>query len=438
MTLSAAIHKRTKEGRFLSLLVLLTFVVHPLAFVLGADTSLSVYVTFAVYLLLLGYAVITKKWFIRRYEIVLICIACMGCIVGAVSGIQTYGDSGYGSAIGYLLGLIAILSFAIRLNQADVVLLLYVVLLFGLAAALYAFLFQTTQWINVLRGNRAGSYSWQYFSFFGQRNRFAACLYLSTVCGSSLYYLTKHRSLIIAIVFLVLQIAITNSRTSLVAALLSVFVCRCFGSKNRVLVGIALGCASILVASLFLEELVSHLGTYFSHYGGFDSASARTDMWEFGLSELKDRGVWLSGFGTGTQNIALTPLFGVSSFHNMYIELLFEGGAVKVGTYLILIAASAVIAKNGTTFGNAHLFRLFYLPLLISWLAFSVFEAGATPFSTTFFSFVMSVLLVVLPRCYVGDSEPIEARLPTRASHGCAGDGSGDARWAVTAREPGK
>ena len=109
--------------------------------------------------------------------------------------------------------------------------------------------------------------------------------------------------------------------------------------------------------------------------------------------------MWLFGFGTGTQNIALMPLFGVSSFHNMYIELLFEGGAIKVGTYLILIASSVVVAKSNATFTDARLFRLFYLPLLVSWLVFSVFEAGATPFSTTFFSFVMSVFLIVLPRC---------------------------------------
>ena len=104
------------------------------------------------------------------------------------------------------------------------------------------------------------------------------------------------------------------------------------------------------------------------------------------------------------------PAFRGLSFHNMYIELLFEGGAIKVGTYLILIAASAVLAKKNAAFAEAHLFRLFYLPLMISWLAFSIFEAGATPFSTTFFSFVMSVFLVVLPRCCAKGSESMRYR----------------------------
>lgn len=434
MTLNAAIHESTREGRFLSLLVLFTLIIHPISFTLGADTSLSVYITFAAYLFLLGYSVIARKWFIKRYEMVLICIACMGCITGAVAGIQAFGDSGFGSAVGYLLGLTAVLPFAARLNRADVVLLLYVVLLFGLAAALYAFVFQAAQWVNVLRGNQAGSNSWRYFSFFGQRNRFAACLYLSTVCGSSLFALTRRKPFIIAVAFLILQIAITNSRTALVAALLSVLVCVCFGSRNRVLIVFALGGASLLVVSLFSGEIMGHLGTYFSHYGGFDSASARTDMWAFGVRELAESGMWLSGFGTGTQNIALTPLFGVSSFHNMYIELLFEGGAIKVGTYLILIAASAVLAKKNAAFAEAHLFRLFYLPLMISWLAFSIFEAGATPFSTTFFSFVMSVFLVVLPRCCAKGSESIEVPLSEYALPRRASRGSLDARWVVTAR----
>ena len=131
MTLNAAIHESTREGRFLSLLVLFTLIIHPISFTLGADTSLSVYITFAAYLFLLGYSVIARKWFIKRYEMVLICIACMGCITGAVAGIQAFGDSGFGSAVGYLLGLTAVLPFAARLNRADVVLLLYVVLLFG-------------------------------------------------------------------------------------------------------------------------------------------------------------------------------------------------------------------------------------------------------------------------------------------------------------------
>lgn len=438
MTFNAVIHKCTREGRFLSLLVLLTLIIHPISYMLGVDTSLGVYITFAAYLLLLGYSVITRKWFIRKYEMVLICIACMGCINGAVAGIQAFGDSGFGSAVGYLLGLMAVLPFAARLNRADVALLLYVVLLFGLAAALYAFVFQATQWMNVLRGNQAGSNSWQYYSFFGQRNRFAACLYLSTVCGSSLFVLTRRKTFIIAVAFLILQIAITNSRTALVAALLSVLVCACFGSRNRVLIVFALGGASFLVMSLFSEEIAGHLGAFFSHYGGFDSASARTDMWAFGMRELAESGMWLSGFGTGTQNIALTPLFGVSSFHNMYIELLFEGGAIKVGTYLILVASSAALAKSNAAFAEAHLFKLFYLPLLASWLAFSVFEAGATPFSTTFFSFVMSVFLFVLPRCCAKGAVPLEVPSPERALQGRYGKSPIDARWAVTARASSK
>lgn len=438
MTLDAAVHGSTRDGRFLSLLALATLIIHPVTFMLGVDTSPSVYVTFAVYLLLLGYAAMTQKWFIRKSEIVLICIACIGCIIGAVAGIQTYGDSGFGSAVGYLLGLTAILSFAARLNRADVVLLLYVVLLFGLVAALYAFVFQATQWMNVLRGNQAGSNSWQYFSFFGQRNRFAACLYLSLFCGASLFVLTKRKPFIIAVAFLLFQIMVTNSRAALVAALLFVLACACFGSRNRVLTGFALGCASLFVASLFSKELMSQLSTYFSHYGGFDSASARIDMWEFGVEELMEGGVWLSGFGTGTQNIALTPLFGVSSFHNMYIELFFEGGAIKVSTYLILIAASAIRAKNNSAFAKERLFRLLYLPLLISWLVFSVFEAGATPFSTTFFSFIVGVFLVVLPRCYVGDAVPVKVSSAGRVFPDCADAGAGDIRWVMIARASGK
>lgn len=400
MSFKIAINGSTRDGRFLAFLVLVTFVVHPLAYIAGADTSLSVYTTFAAYLLLLGYSIASGKWLVRRYEMILICISSIGCIAGAASGIQAFGDSGFGSAVGYLLGLLSILSFAGRLNRADIILLLYTIFLFGLAAALYAFLFQTTQWMNVLRGNLAGSNSWQYYSFFGQRNRFAACLYLSSVCGSSMFFLTRRKSFIIAVAFLTVQIAITNSRTALIATLLSILAVVCLGSKNRVLVGISITGAAILVVSLFSEALSAQLSSFFTHYGGFDSASARTDMWTYGIGELANRGLWLFGFGTGTQNIALTPVFGVSSFHNMYVELLFEGGVVKVGSYLILILSSLLIAKNNTAFAKEGMFKLLYLPLLISWLAFSVFEAGATPFSTTFYSFVLGVLLFVLPRCY--------------------------------------
>lgn len=399
MAFNVALHRSTKSGRFLSLLLLATLIVHPVAFAVGADTSLSVYTAFVVYLFLLGFTIINKKWFVRRSEILLICIACIGCIIGAATGIQAYGDSGIGSAVGYLLGLLAILSFGSRLNKADVSLLLYIVMLFGFAAALYAFVFQMPQWVNVLSGNRAGSNSWRYFSFFGQRNRFAACLYLSIVCGVVLFALTRRKKFAVVVVFLLFQIIITNSRTALVAALISVFVFVCFNSKSRLLIGAASGCAILVAISMFSEDLGSYLGVFFSHYGGFDSASVRTDMWGYGISELMESGMWLFGFGSGTQNIALTPYFEVSSFHNMYIELLFEGGVIKFGSYLVLIASSIYCAKKNEAFSEWNLFRSLYLPLLISWLAFSVLEAGATPFSTTFFSFLMSVLLFILPRC---------------------------------------
>ena len=101
---------------------------------------------------------------------------------------------------------------------------------------------------------------------------------------------------------------------------------------------------------------MGHLGTYFSHYGGFDSASARTDMWAFGVRELAESGMWLSGFGTGTQNIALTPLFGVSSFHNMYIELLFEGGDTRIACSDFDSGLCCAREKNAA-FAEAHLLQ---------------------------------------------------------------------------------
>ena len=432
LTINSAIHGSSKDGRFLSLLVLFTLIIHPVAFALEADTSLSVYATFAVYLMLVSYAVIGRKWFVRKIELVLICFAGIGCVVGAMAGVQVYGDSGVGSAVGFLFGLVAILSFAGRLNKADVAMLIYVILLFGIAAALYAFVFQADRWTSVLRGNQVGSNSWRYFSFFGQRNRFAACLYLSTVCGASLFTMTRRKSLAIAVVFLLLQIAITNSRTAFVAALISVLACVILTSKNRLLLCLSLGCAILLGVSLFSDALSSHLSAFFSHYGGFDSASARTDMWEYGLSELSEYGMWLSGFGTGTQDVVLSPLFGVSSFHNMYVELMFEGGVIKIGTYLLLIAGSVLLAKSNSAFAEWRLFRTLYLPLLISWLAFSMLESGATPFSTTFFSFLTSVLLVMLPRCCSTSSA--SASLSACGLACCASMNKGGTDRMVTAR----
>lgn len=403
MSINASIRESTRGGRFLALLVLVTLAVHPIAFVLGTDTSLSVYVTFFSFLFLLGYSISNGKWIVERREVLLICVASVGCIVGAVAGAQVYGDSGLGSAVGYLLALAAVLPFASSLNKADVIILLYTILLFGLAAALYAFLFQATQWANVLCGNQAGSNSWHYYSFFGQRNRFAACLYLSIICSSAMFALTRRKLFVLVAAFLLLQIVITNSRAALGASLLFLFVCVLLGSRNRTLTGIFIACSVILAACLFPENLVDKLGSFLTHYGGFDSASARTDMWEYGINELTDSGFWLFGLGTGTQHVALSPRFGVSSFHNMYIELLFEGGIVKAGSYLVLVLGSVMYAKNNKAFVEDRLFSLLYLPMIISWLAFSIFEAGATPFSTTFYSFVMSVLLFILPRCYRTD-----------------------------------
>ena len=389
----------TSGGKCVSLLVLFTLLVHPLSYFLRLDTTLSVYLTFGCYLVLLGYAIVNRTWFMGRLELSLFCIASIGCIFGAVLGRYVFGSAGFGSAIGFLLGMLAILSFSARLNRADVLLLLRVVAVFGVVAALYAFIFQSERWISILSGGDVGYHSWRYVSFFGQRNRFAACMYFAIVCSGALYWLTGLKRYGVAVAFLLLQVVCTNSRTALVASAVAVLLLIYFSCNNRLLCGFRFICISFVSMSIFMEKIVEVASSFLSHYGGFDSAASRLEMWDFGLSSLLDKDGWIFGFGTGTQNDALPPLFEVSSFHSMYVELLFEGGIVKVGIYFVLLVQAILFASRSVSFERAGLFRVLYLPFLSSWMVFSLFEAGATPFSTTFFSFISGALLFLLPRC---------------------------------------
>ena len=390
----------TAGGKYLSFLMLLTLIIHPISFVLDIGSSLGIYLTFVCYLLLLGYALMNRAWFLRRYELVLVCIATVSCALGALSGISNFGAAGFGSAVGYLLGTTSILAFSSRLTKRDILLILKVVAVFGMIAALYAFIFQSNLWMNVLAGNHVGSSGWQYYSFFGQRNRFAACMYLSAVGCGALYCLTRKKIYCVAALFLLIQIIFTNSRTSLIAALVAIAVLIYKTSKNRVFTCAVVVLIAFLAITLFSDDLFSQFSAYLTHYDGYDSASIRTDMWEYGLGLVLQDTHWLFGFGTGTQEDVLMPLFGVASFHNMYVEVLFEGGIVKLGLYVVIIIYSIYLAKSNENFCNDGIFSFFYLPFLSSWSVFSLFESSATPFSTTFFSFVTGILLVLIPRCY--------------------------------------
>lgn len=407
----------SQAGRFLSLLVLLTLIVHPISFFCGFDTRINVYSTFACYSFLVVFSVVNRAWFLAKSEVAILCLAVLGCLFGAMLGLWRFGAAGLGSAVGFLLGMLSVLSFSSCLCRADVLLLFRVIAIFGVLAAAYAFIFQSERWIGVLMGNEVGFHSWRYVSFFGQRNRFAACMYFAVICCGALYCATARKIYIAGAGFLLVQILCTNSRTAMVAAGVAVVMLVYSKSKYRILTSLILIVTALVCGALFFDEILVSFSSFFNHYGGFDSASSRIDMWKFGIGSAVTEGGFVFGFGTGTQSDVLPPLYEVASFHSMYVELFFEGGIVKVIIYIIVIITAVLFAKRNRALHDAGLWKGFYLPLVASWLIFSMFESGATPFSTTLFSLVASVLVLVVPRCFSEEMPiPVCRRSRLRAS----------------------
>ena len=278
------------------------------------------------------------------------------------------------------------------LNEDDVYSVINVMFLIGITACIYAMIAQNDVLRQLLRGAYAG---WNYISFFGQRNKFAVVCYLAIICGFFLWLKNGRIIYPLGIALLFISIVFTDSRNSFFSTILFFGLYFAFRSRISPAIMIILAVPMLIILVSVIGVNFNDMSEVFEHKGGRGlEEESRFLMWTLGLLKISEHGAWLQGFGIHSSTAFLERIENVGSFHNIYMDQLFNSGMIGLSVH---IWAMVLIYKNICKHQDL-LYKNFMKAAFLSFAFYCMFEAGAMMFSTNFFSIFTSTIFAVLPQ----------------------------------------
>ena len=233
--------------------------------------------------------------------------------------------------------------------------------------------------------------SWNLTGFFHHRNVFAAFLYLSSIFITFLFIKKSWIHLFILATNLLL-IFCTQSRTSLVCVLFFYFIFIFFYCSyiKKIILLFCFLFFYLLFLSLDIKR-ASH-----QSIGGYSSLEERINMWVAGFDELLEN-MYIAVFGNciGSSSHFLNNLnFPVSSFHNTYMQYIFENGFIIFFIILLLCIFSVRrILKSSLD----RSFKLIWLAGFSSFALFNICEPTAIFFENANFSIISTIIFMMIP-----------------------------------------
>lgn len=267
-----------------------------------------------------------------------------------------------------------------------------VVVTLGLIAVIYALIVQGHFIPLILLTNNEAYYQF-YKSFFSNRNVYAAYLFFSSTASLYFYSLTKHKRYIFFIALFSFQVYLASSKASLLAICIMICIYIYLKTKNKAFV-LVLAVIAILPALYYiLLPMLSNLGHYTND--GISSSQIRLQNWEMGIKKLIDEMAILNGLGMGSEVCFLTSFRRYGSFHNVYIDLLFQGGVIKLLIYLYALKDIWLNIKKCCDINIKIVIEASFIAII----AHGFVESGAMLFSNTYYSFLSTILFAILPQC---------------------------------------
>lgn len=381
------------------LLTLLTVIIVFLNAATPLIDGIVSYGTYLALLILFLFIFIKGKIFVRKDWGIIIALLLISGIIASIRGEEIIG--GVLSDIHRHLFFTAsmLLVFCVRwdkyISKNFVSLFLKAIVFSGVIASLYAFVMQGNLILKIITTNSRVYYE-AYKSFFTQRNVYAAFLFFCSIATIYLHGFYKQKKYLVYLIIFVFQIYLASSKASLAGVLIFIALYLYLVTKKKIFF--------ILIALIITAPIVGKIvmpmfsGMAHSSLEGVTSSEVRFSDWSLGLKQLKKESALITGLGMGSEATFLLRYRKYGSFHNVYMDLLFQGGLIKLGIYFW---AMLEILKNIWK-SSSVVFKNTFIAALASYAAYSMFESGAMLFSNSFFSFLTTVMFGILPQCNFG------------------------------------
>lgn len=359
---------------------------------LGEDivVSLAIHADCLIFILL---AITLKP--IKRAYIFLAFVLLANEISGSFWGIPILGYNPFlriHSVIGFAMMTTVVLGvdWSSSITRSDVDSILFLIFICGVLSCLYAMTVQ----FDVLRRCLSGAASgWDYTSFLGHRNTYGAFLYIATI--AALYLWQRSRNIVypIFVAIFFLNIVVTDSRNAFYSIILLLGLYFAFLKK------ISLGTIAILGVFVLLFAAINfdNISWMFAHKSGQGlEEESRFVMWSLMLAKVYEHEAWLSGFGFGAQEpFLISHGFRVTSAHNTFVSLIFDGGIIKLTIYIILL----MITYRNICRHPDHRYRDLMRAGFLSFIFYNIFDNSSLLFSANgFISIICTIIFAVLPQ----------------------------------------
>ncbi len=230
-----------------------------------------------------------------------------------------------------------------------------------------------------------------YISFFMS----TAALYLWRAYGKSRY--------LWLFFFFLGNVMLGTARGPMIAILLALFAFMLLDrGENSIWLKVMAVLASILVI-FTLRKIIANDQAYiffFTHGSTEDYSSGRMVAWQDFFHNVNPV-EFVFGYGMGAQNILpglFTPNFEFGSYHNMYVDLICEGGIIMlfIEFYAILFTLIRVIKSS---IGRKE--KIYFIVTIVGFLELSLTDSLGSLFDVQQLSMVATLYVIAIPNAFL-------------------------------------
>lgn len=272
----------------------------------------------------------------------------------------------------------------------------------GITACIYEFIFKIQNLGNVFKFFLKPSFTIQ--SFYLTRNAFgllmAVCILLCVFM-----YLKNGKKIRYALIgtYFLLNLIMTLSRASYITVAAFVFFFLLMNTKKRL--RIILVSSALVLAAVLLYFNNPHIQYFVDTYmiRADSGVNGRNTIWKIALHEMD---VWtvLFGKGLGISRVILDQQnFKVTSFHNIYLEMMLSGGVMYFLLFLYML--KTVFRKIKQLFPFDKESAVFFIACILSFMVYGFFEVSML-FYLDLNCLLETFLMITLPILYTNAIVP--------------------------------
>lgn len=248
-------------------------------------------------------------------------------------------------------------------------------------------------------------------SFFPQKNPFAFFLYVSII--STILLLQKDSKIIYKIflcsvlMLFLFNLILTFSRTGTAITILFIglyFLATNKISKKAKFVVILLGVAAAIIVVCLLDQYNPDLLQKLLRLESIKNFTGRTEFWDLSKEMLSESPINML-FGVGRFKAAtLIEKYGVTQFHNTYVEFLVSGGIVELiycMSFYIIVLIKIIKSKMDRKY------KSIYIPMILTFFMYMLFESLGR-FSIGWSDTICMIFFITIPLLHSNSSNEIK------------------------------